>query len=59
MKRGDGEVLLIVDVQNDFCPGGALAVPQGDDNFFATYLRRVRGRRGGRVTEALGIEKSG
>jgi nicotinamidase/pyrazinamidase len=31
MKRGDGEVLLIVDVQNDFCPGGALAVPQGDE----------------------------
>src|SRR5215472_9378406 len=30
MKRGDWEVLLIVDVQNDFCPGGALAVPQGD-----------------------------
>jgi nicotinamidase/pyrazinamidase len=24
------EVLLIVDVQNDFCPGGALAVPEGD-----------------------------
>ncbi len=23
--------LLIVDVQNDFCPGGALAVPQGDN----------------------------
>lgn len=23
--------LIIVDVQNDFCPGGALAVPQGDD----------------------------
>jgi nicotinamidase/pyrazinamidase len=22
--------LLVVDVQNDFCPGGALAVPQGD-----------------------------
>jgi nicotinamidase/pyrazinamidase len=22
--------LLIVDVQNDFCPGGALAVPRGD-----------------------------
>jgi nicotinamidase/pyrazinamidase len=22
--------LLIVDVQNDFCPGGALATPQGD-----------------------------
>ena len=24
------KALLIVDVQNDFCPGGALAVPQGD-----------------------------
>jgi nicotinamidase/pyrazinamidase len=26
----DNEVLLVVDVQNDFCPGGALAVPDGD-----------------------------
>lgn len=25
------DVLLVVDVQNDFCPGGALAVPQGHD----------------------------
>ncbi|MCM8782521.1 MAG: bifunctional nicotinamidase/pyrazinamidase [Candidatus Omnitrophica bacterium] len=24
------KALLIVDVQNDFCPGGALAVPEGD-----------------------------
>ena len=24
------DVLLVVDVQNDFCPGGALAVPEGD-----------------------------
>lgn len=24
-------VLIVVDVQNDFCPGGALAVPQGDE----------------------------
>jgi nicotinamidase/pyrazinamidase len=24
------DALIIVDVQNDFCPGGALAVPQGD-----------------------------
>lgn len=23
--------LLVVDIQNDFCPGGALAVPNGDD----------------------------
>jgi nicotinamidase/pyrazinamidase len=26
-----GDVLLVVDVQNDFCPGGALAVPRGDE----------------------------
>jgi nicotinamidase/pyrazinamidase len=24
------DVLIVVDVQNDFCPGGALAVPDGD-----------------------------
>ena len=30
-KLGDGDVLLIVDVQNDFCPGGSLAVPRGDE----------------------------
>ena len=29
-SRDDREVLIIVDVQNDFCPGGALAVPEGD-----------------------------
>lgn len=23
--------LIVVDIQNDFCPGGALAVPHGDD----------------------------
>jgi nicotinamidase/pyrazinamidase len=28
--RGDREILIAVDVQNDFCPGGALAVPDGD-----------------------------
>jgi nicotinamidase/pyrazinamidase len=26
---GDRDALLVVDVQNDFCPGGALAVPDG------------------------------
>jgi len=25
-----GDALLLVDVQNDFCPGGALAVPEGE-----------------------------
>ncbi|GIQ87966.1 hypothetical protein KIPB_010119 [Kipferlia bialata] len=27
---GDKRCLIIVDVQNDFCPGGSLAVPEGD-----------------------------
>lgn len=26
----DTDVLVITDIQNDFCPGGALAVPEGD-----------------------------
>jgi nicotinamidase/pyrazinamidase len=30
MTPGKGDVFLVVDVQNDFCPGGALAVPGGD-----------------------------
>ncbi len=25
------DLLLVIDVQNDFCPGGSLAVPQGDE----------------------------
>lgn len=28
---GQGDVLLVIDVQNDFCPGGALAVQHGDE----------------------------
>ena len=28
---GDTDLLLVVDVQNDFCPSGALAVPRGDE----------------------------
>ena len=31
MKHGNRDVLLIVDLQNDFCPGGSLAVPLGDE----------------------------
>ena len=30
VRPGPRDVLLVVDVQNDFCPGGALAVPDGD-----------------------------
>ena len=26
-----GDMLLFVDIQNDFCPGGALAIPKGDE----------------------------
>lgn len=29
--KGPEDVLLVVDVQNDFMPGGALAVPHGDE----------------------------
>ena len=31
MKLKSTDVLLVVDVQNDFCPGGALAVERGDE----------------------------
>jgi nicotinamidase/pyrazinamidase len=31
MRLHSGDALLIVDVQNDFCPGGALAVIKGDE----------------------------
>ena len=42
----DSDVLLVVDVQNDFCPGGALAVPRGDEvvpmvNRLAANFRNV------------------
>ena len=43
---GDRDVLIVVDVQNDFCPGGALAVPRGDEvvsavNRLAAKFRNV------------------
>jgi nicotinamidase/pyrazinamidase len=43
---GDKDVLIVVDVQNDFCPGGTLAVPRGDEvvsavNELATKFRHV------------------
>jgi nicotinamidase/pyrazinamidase len=30
MDIAETDALLVIDVQNDFCPGGALAVPDGD-----------------------------
>jgi nicotinamidase/pyrazinamidase len=35
MKRSERDALIIIDVQNDFCPGGALAVPRGDEIILA------------------------
>ncbi|MBW6932289.1 isochorismatase family protein, partial [Salmonella enterica subsp. enterica serovar Weltevreden] len=29
-RFGNSDCLLVIDVQNDFMPGGALAVPEGD-----------------------------
>lgn len=31
MKNNKKIALLLIDIQNDFCPGGALAVPGGDE----------------------------
>jgi nicotinamidase/pyrazinamidase len=31
MRIESNDVLIVIDVQNDFCPGGALQVPHGDD----------------------------
>ena len=31
MKIGAADILLVVDVQNDFLPGGSLPVPRGDE----------------------------
>jgi nicotinamidase/pyrazinamidase len=46
IATGDNDVLLVVDVQNDFCPGGRLAVPEGDQvvppiNRIAARFRHV------------------
>lgn len=31
LPTSDSDALLVVDLQNDFCPNGALAVPRGDE----------------------------
>ena len=31
LSIGDRDILLVVDIQNDFCPGGGLGVPRGDE----------------------------
>lgn len=46
MSLGDADVLIVVDVQNDFCAGGRLAVPGGENvvpviNSLATRFANV------------------
>lgn len=47
MDPSSRQALIIIDVQNDFCPGGALAVPEGDavvpiiNDMLAAYPRSV------------------
>jgi nicotinamidase/pyrazinamidase len=41
-RVNDDAVLLVIDVQNDFCPGGALAVPRGDE--VVPVINRLAGR---------------
>jgi nicotinamidase/pyrazinamidase len=43
-----GEALIVIDVQNDFCPGGALAVAGGDE-----IIGRINGLMGGFATVIL------
>ena len=31
IAAGEQDILIVVDIQNDFCPGGALSVPRGDE----------------------------
>jgi nicotinamidase/pyrazinamidase len=42
ITAGENDVLLVIDVQNDFCPGGALAVPRGDE--VVPVINRLAGR---------------
>ena len=46
MQTAENEILLVVDIQNDFCSGGNLAVPGGDEvvsliNDFAKNFKHV------------------
>jgi len=41
-KIGDNDLLLVIDLQNDFCPGGSLAVPAGEE--IVPIVNRLAGR---------------
>src|SRR3546814_16579409 len=47
MAAHRAEMLIVVDVQNDFCPGGALAVPDGDA--VVPVINRPAGRLAHRI----------
>ena len=51
MMTGSGSALLIIDVQKDFCDGGALPVPDGDRVVppLNRYIRDAVGTRMARV----------
>ena len=44
VKIGKGDALIVVDVQRDFCPGGSLPVPKGDEvvPVLNEYIERFR-----------------
>jgi nicotinamidase/pyrazinamidase len=42
MQIDSNDLLLVIDVQNDFCPGGALAVPHSDE--VIAPIRRIAPR---------------
>jgi nicotinamidase/pyrazinamidase len=46
--RAANEALIVIDVQNDFCPGGALAVEGGDE-----IISRINGLMGDFATVVL------
>jgi nicotinamidase/pyrazinamidase len=48
---GPSDALIIVDVQNDFCPGGALPVPEGD-RVVPVLNRWINAARAGGATVA-------
>jgi nicotinamidase/pyrazinamidase len=45
-SMSDGDALLVIDVQNDFCPSGALPIEEGDRvvPVLNRWLRAARGR---------------
>lgn len=47
VKIDRNTMLVIVDIQKDFCPGGALSVPEGDQvvQVLNRYVERFRKAR--------------